>query len=104
MAHGVGELAPSFRRADPAELRERMDRDGYLWLRGLLPPEDVAALRADALDVCRWHGWLGTGGDTDNTVVADARCEAPDEAYYETYGEVISLFRFNELAHHRAIV
>jgi ectoine hydroxylase-related dioxygenase (phytanoyl-CoA dioxygenase family) len=104
MAHAYGWMVPSEGElSDPAALRERAGNDGYLWLRGLLPASDVAALRAEILAVCATHGWLRAGG-ADNTVEPAAACQAPDDAYYGVYREVMKLQRFNELAHHQAIL
>lgn len=85
---------------DPDGLRERMARDGYLFLRGLLPVERVARVRAEILAVCRAHGWLRPGGPGDaGHVDPGASCAPADEAYDRLYGEVISLQSYNELAH-----
>ncbi len=48
-------------KGDGAALRARGERDGYLWFRGLLPKQDVEALRADMLAVVDSYGWRETG-------------------------------------------
>jgi hypothetical protein len=42
----------------PARLRQRAAEDGYLCLRGLLPAEDVLAMRLLVLNHCQGAGWL----------------------------------------------
>jgi len=46
---------------DPEELVRRLRRDGYVFLRGLLPREGVLDLRRAILEVCQRHGWLSPG-------------------------------------------
>ena len=43
---------------DGVELARRMDRDGYLYLRGLLPAARLQALRLAFLEIARQAGWL----------------------------------------------
>ncbi len=43
---------------DPAALRERMARDGYLFFRDLLDRQAVRQVRQDLLELCRQVGWL----------------------------------------------
>ncbi len=49
--------------ADPAALRAQGDRDGHLYFRGLLPPEDLWPVRRDLLGVVDAHGWLARTSD-----------------------------------------
>ncbi|MEZ5352961.1 MAG: phytanoyl-CoA dioxygenase family protein [Bryobacteraceae bacterium] len=44
--------------ADPPRLRAIADRDGFLYLRQLLPPDAVLALRAAAVEFAAATGWL----------------------------------------------
>ena len=60
----IGSLRPS----DPSEpletLRERYDKDGYLFLKGLLPREDVLAARASYFEAMSVTGILEPGTKT----------------------------------------
>jgi hypothetical protein len=96
-----GELADSSDLfGEPRALRERMARDGYLFIRRLLPVDAVARVRGDVLAICRRHGWLRPGPDGDAGIVDLAASCAPAEPRYDTlYSEVISLQSYNELAH-----
>ena len=43
---------------DPPALRDRMERDGYLFVRGLLPANELEALRLRFLAITRDAGWV----------------------------------------------
>lgn len=62
----LGWLTPS----DPAEpistLRERLHTHGYLWLKGLLPREDVLEFRRRVFEALRPTGLLAEGSDAMN--------------------------------------
>ncbi|MBL8992881.1 MAG: phytanoyl-CoA dioxygenase family protein, partial [Spirochaetia bacterium] len=45
----------------PPALRERGARDGYLYLKNILDPEALLAIRRQVLEVCDRHGWLEPG-------------------------------------------
>ena len=44
--------------ADGDVVRSRLDRDGYLFVRGLLPPPVVEDLRRQFVTVLRDAGWI----------------------------------------------
>ena len=46
---------------DPAKLRRRAERDGYLFFRGLLKEEAVLRVRQDFARILERHGWLDDG-------------------------------------------
>lgn len=85
--------------AQADRLRQRMREDGYLLLRGLLPPERVARVRADILGVCARHSWLAGAGAPEDVVAPGTACEPPDPRYYAAYREVVSRESYNTLAH-----
>jgi hypothetical protein len=59
----VDELADSSRFAgDQAVLRQRLAADGYLFFRGLLPAEQIAAARAGVTSHLVGGGWLDGAG------------------------------------------
>jgi hypothetical protein len=88
------------------EARRRLARDGYLFLRGLLPPEDVAAVEAAILEaVAGAGGWLAEGTDPDEWIagpsVAAEGYDDPD--FWAMYRRVQSSQSFHEFAHHPLI-
>jgi hypothetical protein len=102
---GYGELIDSAGLGtDPAALRQRIDADGYLLLRGMLPVADVASVRTDILSLCADAGWLAEDGEQDGVVNPAASCQPPDPRYYTVYQRVISLELFNRLAHARPLL
>jgi hypothetical protein len=84
---------------DGEAMRARMAEDGYLLMRGLLPTDAVATVRAEALAICATAGWLQPGGEDTATVDGAASCQPPDPRYYGVYNQIISLESFNRLAH-----
>lgn len=90
---------------DAAALRERMQRDGYLFFRGLLEGDAVARARADVLEVCGRHGWLQENADPDDArVVVDRPHRWEDPEFQAVYDDVIALESFNRLPHSEALV
>lgn len=84
---------------DAGAMRSRMAEDGYLFLPSLLPPDEVRAIRAEALAICDAAGWLQPGGRETGAVKDSAVCQPPDPGYYEVFNQIISLESFNRLAH-----
>lgn len=71
---------------DPNALLRRIRRDGYLFIRCLLPREDVLDVRRRILRFCEEEGWLRPGSDlmeglTDIAPIAEG--EKPWEPVYE---------------------
>lgn len=84
---------------DDEALRRLMDEEGYLYFRGLLPADRIAALRERMLSLLAEHGWIAAGKQR-----GDARAVSPpwregDEEYFEVYDEVQKLEAFHTLAH-----
>lgn len=91
--------------ATDAALRAQLDRDGYLFLRGLFPAAEVLALRSAVLGALDEAGWL-VGDPADALPSAGARREEAqaEPAFFEGYRRIQSLQRFHELAHHPSVV
>jgi hypothetical protein len=47
---------------EPDALRERMNKEGYLFISGLVPAEDARAVCEDILRICREEGWADEAG------------------------------------------
>lgn len=62
-ARRLGALAPSDPTAAVGRLREAYERDGYLWLKGLLPRERVLDLRRRFFEASRAAGLIADGSD-----------------------------------------
>jgi hypothetical protein len=71
---------------DGAALRDRLDRDGYLFIRGLLPAPDILAVRDRLLAKAASGGWL----DPDHPVQAGianpaSACKDPEDRYMRVF-------------------
>ncbi|MEE8248446.1 MAG: phytanoyl-CoA dioxygenase family protein [Alphaproteobacteria bacterium] len=72
---------------DGPALAARLAEDGYLFLRGLLPRDEVMAVRARLLELAAAGGWL----DPDQPVEAgiarpEAACKDPEPEFLRVYG------------------
>jgi hypothetical protein len=100
VAEQVGELVVSNELlSDPPKLRQRMARDGYIYIRGLGPKNGILDLRRAMLEVCRDAGWLDPKAD-----LMDAKWNGQagpygegDPEYMAQYKKVVNHPLFNEL-------
>lgn len=82
-----------------------LDYDGYLFFRGLLPREDVLALRRAILEICARAGWLRRGTDPMDAVADGSKaCVEPEPAFLAVYREVQRLEPFHTFAHRPEIL
>ncbi len=93
---------------DAAALRQRMDRDGFFFLPGLLPREAVLDLRRQILLVCQKYGWLAPNADLMDAI-ADPSAEQMEPfcgvgVTREAYADVYRLETIHRLAQHAAIL
>ena len=106
-------MTPSFRPfrdsadavGDGAELRRRMEAEGYLFIRGLIPPGDIAALRAQTLGIVAEAGWLKAGTAPGEAIAEVSRaCVDPEPAYLAAYKPMYRLEGLHAVAHHPAVL
>src|SRR5712692_483897 len=95
----------------PEELRARMHRDGYLFFRGLIDSDALAAVRRGILSLCREAGWLAEGSepgthgvDQGGVAAPGRRFVEPEPDYMEVYDRVMKLESFHALAHDPAML
>jgi hypothetical protein len=68
------------------ELRARLDRDGYLFIRGLLPARTILAVRERLLAKAASGGWLDPGSPTQAGIANPAAaCKDPEDRYMRVF-------------------
>lgn len=95
---------------DPQALREKADKDGYLFLKGLIPLDVILEVRRDILNILNTHGFMDKSqplmaGEADlaaihallNSEEVNFNGVGIPEAIYK---EVQKLESFHALAHH----
>ena len=101
-----GDLVEADADAPAPDLRTQLDRDGYLFFRGLIDPDAVLATRAAVLAALDDCGWLAAGAPIGaalpSALVRREEANA-DPGFFEAYRAVQGLQSFHELAHHRAV-
>ena len=69
---------------DGPALTARMRRDGYLFLPGLLPREDIANVQRQIATVARDAGWLQRNTPLEDAIAdLDGFCVDPDPTYLQ---------------------
>lgn len=91
--------------ADGASLTERMRRDGYLFLPGLLPRDDVAAVQRQIGEIARDAGWLRRDRPVEDAVAdLSGFCVDPDPTYLRTLRRINCLEDYHALKHHPDLI
>lgn len=99
-----------FRASDDAianggELRRRMDTDGYLFVPGLVPQADVAALRVQFQAIAAEAGWLRPGTAPQDAIAdPSAACVDPEPAYVAVLKRLYRLEALHAIGHHPAVI
>ena len=90
---------------DPPALRARVQRDGYLFVRGLLPGRELEALRLHFLAIARDAGWVRADAPLEDAIAdQDGFCVEPAPEYMDVYRLMYALPQFHALQHHPALV
>ena len=90
---------------DGTLLRERMQEEGYLFIRDLLPGEILESLRTAFLGIAREAGWARTDTPPEEGIAdLNGFCVEPEPAYMDVYADMYSLEAFHALQHHPNIV
>ena len=87
-------------RLDGDELGHRMARDGYLFVRRLLPPELLESLRLELLALAADGGWVCATAPVEEAVANLAGfCVEPQPDYNEVYHRMYKLPSFHAVQH-----
>ena len=89
---------------DSGAMKDRFDRDGYVYLSGLVDTELLLNLRRQIVAICDDCGWLKSGVDPMTaTTWTVPKVEGEDE-YFEVYDRIQRLQDFHALAHDPAVM
>ena len=90
---------------DGPALAERLRRDGYLFLRGLLPRADVLAVHRRLLAKAVAGGWLDPARPVgDGIANPDAACKDPEERYMAVFRGIWADEVLHRLRTHPAVL
>jgi Phytanoyl-CoA dioxygenase (PhyH) len=90
---------------DGAALAERMQHDGYLFLPGLLPRDDVGAVQRQIGKIARDAGWLRRDRPVEDAIADLAGfCVDPDPTYLKTLRRINCLEDYHALKHHPGLI
>lgn len=90
---------------DGTELLHRARRDGYLFVRGLLPAGVVDDLRMRLLEIARDGGWVKRGTPLVEAIADfDGFCLEPEPKYMQTYHQMYKLPEFHAIQHHSGLI
>jgi hypothetical protein len=109
-----GELIDSSPLLDqPEALRQRAEEDGYLFIKGLLPRDEVLELRRQFLEILDGYGWIDRNydlmeGRIDLEAVAKedpaAMAQTGSGIHRECYAKVQKLELFHSMLHNPALL
>jgi hypothetical protein len=90
---------------NPEEMSQRASRDGYLYIRGLLPRDKLEDLRMLWLEISRRGGWVNTDSPLEEAFAdLNGFCVEPQPEYLKTYGQIYKLQEFHAIQHHPNLV
>ena len=90
---------------DGAALGRRIKRDGYLFIKGLVPAQPVIELRCQFLAIAAQAGWLRRGRPTDEAIAEpSAACSDPEPEHLEVLRRQYALEALHALPHHPAFL
>jgi hypothetical protein len=82
-----------------------MRRDGYLFLRGLMPAEPIRSLQRQIGALARDAGWLARDTPVEDAIAnLNGFCVDPDPAYLATLRKINRLEDYHALKHHPALI
>jgi len=90
---------------DGSALAERMRRNGYLFLPGLLPRDDVAAVQRQIAEIAREARWLRPDRPVQEAIAdLSGFCVDPDPTYLKTLRRINRLEDYHALKHHPVLI
>ena len=90
---------------DGAALAANLDRDGYIFLRGLLPREEIMAIRRQLLALAAKGGWLKSDQPLESGIAnLEKACKDPEPRYLEFFRPMWKLEALHRMKQHPNIV
>ena len=90
---------------DELEIRKRAQRDGYLFIRGLIPTDVLENLRMQCLEIARDAGWVKKDSPLKDAIAdLDGFCVEPQPDYMGVYLHMYKLQEFQALQHHPNLI
>ncbi len=91
--------------SDTAEVKRRLDRDGHLFIRGLLPPDVLEPVRRRWLGFARDAGWVDGSAPLEASVAdLNGFCLEPQDRYMAVMHRVYALPEYHAIAYHPNLV
>lgn len=91
--------------SDGPALAARIERDGYLFIRGLLPADAVRNVRQQLLEVAAEGGWLSKDAPMEASLADQAHaCCDPEPDYLKVFRKMWVNEDLHALKHHRNLV
>lgn len=88
---------------DSRRLRKRLDEEGYLFLRNILPADEILALRRKILEICWEAGWLRDGSELMAGLTDHAPILEGEPEWRPAYAKVQEMEAFHRLKLHSNI-
>ena len=89
---------------DPPAMRKRLRHDGYLFLREILPKNEILDLRRQFLEICAEAGWTRSGEDPLEAIADRDPVYEDDDEYLDVYARVQALEAFHRLKLDRNLI
>ena len=88
-----------------AELYKRVQRDGYLFLRDVIPPRVLADARLELLGIAKKNNWLINDAPLEDGIANLAEfCVEPEPAYRKVFRQMYCLEPLHAIPHHPNLV
>ena len=92
-------------KGDGSALRDRLDRDGYLFVRELLPRKDVLRVQRRLLQKASKGGWLDPTTPLEASIANhEAACKDPEETYMNVFPNLWNDEELHRLRTHSCIL